>query len=116
MARTALAPTTVALTGTTVTLVAANADGYAIAPQSKAVALLVDNGGGAPIDVTIDVPNTDTATGLSYVEPVITVPAGATRYIKIPFGGAFAHSEDGNKVYVDFSAVTSVTVALLNIA
>ena len=110
MARTALTVNELDTTdGWVESLSAANVDGHSIARQSKPVDLIVANGSGGSITVTILVPNADSATGLSYTAPTYTVAASAKRHIPIRFGGAFAQATTG-ATHVDFSAVTSVTV------
>ncbi len=97
-------------------LAAANVDGHSIPNEGKLTFVAVQNGGGGGINVTIQTPKVldgDLAVG----ERVIAVGAGET-YLAGPFpkdtynqvGGA-----DNGKIYVDFSDVTSVTVAALYI-
>jgi hypothetical protein len=112
MARTALAIQTVPVTGITPTFTAANVDGHSIATTTRPVILAVTNGSGSPITVTVLVPGT--AYGLTFTAPTNSVAAGATDYMKIPNGSPYAQTGASNAVYVDFSAVTTVTVACLD--
>jgi hypothetical protein len=117
MARTALAVTPVPLAGVEQELAAANADGHSIVSQSKPAWLVVANGSGGSITVTRALGSaTDSATGLAFTAPTYAIPAGETWIVPIKFGAPFAQSGDSNKVYVNFSAVTSVTVACFVIA
>jgi hypothetical protein len=115
MARTALATQPIADEGTVVTMTAANVDGH-ILDGGGDVILKVTNGSGGSINVTVQTPATQ--AGLAVSEQIVAVAAGATKYIgrfdpstyDRPTGAA-----DPGMVYVDFSAVASVTVAALGI-
>lgn len=77
-------------------------------------ALVVNNGGGAPITVTVT--STYTQDGLALANLVVTVAAGVTRRIG-PFPSrTFVQPstavEGAGRVLVDYSAVTSVTRAV----
>lgn len=112
MARTVLAAQQVVATGLEPVYTAANADGHFFENDGNTI-LHVKNGGAGEIDVTIQTPATQ--AGLAVSEQVVVIPAGEERLIgnlapatyNRPTGGA-----DAGKVYVDFEAVTSVTVAL----
>jgi hypothetical protein len=115
MARTALATQQVADEGTVITMTAANVDGH-ILDGGGDVLLKVTNGSGVSVNVTVQTPGT--VDGLAVAEQIVAVAAGATKYIgrfqpstyDRPVGAA-----DEGKVYVDFSAVTSVTVAAIGV-
>lgn len=75
--------------------------------------LLVDNGSGASINVTVQTPGD--VEGLAVAENIVAVAAGAMAAIHLdertyqrPAGSA-----DAGKVYVDYSAVASVTRAVI---
>lgn len=97
--------------GTNPAMAAASAGGDKVAPNDRG-ALLVLNGSGAPIDVTIVWPG-NTKYGPANPDPVVAVPAGAYRLIG-PFGSDLASSIDG-LVAITYSAVTTVSVAAVSI-
>lgn len=109
MARTALAPVQAVDEGAVWALAAANVDGHTI-PGGGDVLLFVLNGSGASINVTVQTAATE--DGLAVAEQVVAVAAGVQKVIgpfrpttyDRPSGGA-----DPGVIYVDFSAVTSVT-------
>jgi hypothetical protein len=115
MARTALATQDVADEGVVITATAANVDGHTLDGGGDVI-LKVINGSGGSINVTVQ--TAETVDGLAVADQVVAVAAGATKYI-----GRFRPSvydrptgaTDAGKVYVDFSAVTSVTVAALGV-
>lgn len=115
MARTALASQTADSDGLTVAFTAANVDGHSI-PGGGQTILLVDNASAGAINVTVQTPATQ--DGLDVAEQVVAVPAGemaaigglSSRTFDRPTGAA-----DAGQVWVDFSAVASVTVAALEV-
>lgn len=113
MARTALVPAVAADEGVTLAFTAAPVDGHSI-PGGGSVRLLVDNGSGSSINVTIQTPATQ--GGLAVADQVVPVAAGAIKAIG-PFDSRLydrpSGAADAGRVYVDFSAVASVTVAAL---
>lgn len=113
MPRTALASQTADSDGVTVAFTAANVDGHSISPASV---LLVDNGSAGAITVTVQTPATQ--DGLDVAEQTVSVPAGAVSAIGGLSPRTFARpsgATDAGQVYVDFSAVASVTVAALEV-
>lgn len=110
MARTALASQAAVDEGLNLALTAANVDGHSI--DADAI-LVVNNGSASPINVTIVTGGT--MEGHAVADKVIAVPAGALRYIGDLQGSAYAQPSgaDRGKVYVDFSAVATVTCAAL---
>ncbi|MCA9940552.1 MAG: hypothetical protein KC418_18065 [Anaerolineales bacterium] len=108
MARTALSTTQVSRTGVAMSPSAANVDGHSLAYQENLL-LYVANGGGSPITVTIQTPGT--VDGLAVADRTVTIPAGSNRWIG-PFPKEQYRQSDGS-IYVDFSGVTSVTVAAI---
>lgn len=113
MARTALTVNAVSETGTTLSASAANVDGHSLVNTARAnkLFLYVNNGSGVSVNVTIQTPQT--VRGLAVADQVIAVGAGVEKIIG-PFDASFYNQADGT-VYVDFSAVTSVTVAAFRI-
>lgn len=113
MARTALTVNAVVETGTTLSATSANADGHSLVNTARAnqLFLYVNNGGGSSINVTIQTPGT--VRGLAIADQVVAVGAGAIKLIG-PFDPSFYNQAAGT-VYVDFSSVTSVTVAAFKI-
>jgi hypothetical protein len=77
--------------------------------------LLVNNGSGSSITVTLQVPRT--YLGYALTAPTVTVPAGQALLIgpipADPFG--VTSGADVGRVHVDYSSITSVTRAVLNI-
>lgn len=110
MARTALVPVAMADEGVVAALAAANVDGHSI-PGGGGVRLLVKNGGGSSINVTIQTPATQ--GGLAVADQVVAVGAGVQKAIG-PFDSRLydrpSGAADAGKVYVDFSDVTTVTI------
>lgn len=97
---------------TTILPVAAAGGGDTLKPGDT-TRLVVRNGSGASINVTIPrYPLTD-PEGVAETSLVVAVPAGAERWIG-PLGGTrFANPANGN-VEVAYSAVTTVTVAAIS--
>lgn len=89
---------------------AASVGGDTLTPNID-VFLHVKNGGGSSINVTVVTPNL-AAGGLAIADSVTAIPAASDRFIG-PFPAKhFARSSDG-KADITYSAVTSVTVAVL---
>ncbi len=112
MARTTLSVQEIVTTGLDPVYEAANADGEKIANNGRTF-VHVENGSGASVTVTVQHPGT--VDGLAVADLAVAVPAGEDRMIG-PFTGRFEQTgSDEGYVYVDFSAVTTVTVAALRI-
>jgi hypothetical protein len=116
MARSTPTPVTPTVAGTVVTMGAAPVDGD-ILPVGPNVALLVTNGGGSPITVTIQ--TTAEKAGLAVADAGGAVANGTSRIFG-PFPASlFAQADDAvvgaNKVLVDYSAITSVTRAVIQL-
>lgn len=114
MPRTSLTTQAVPLAGLTPTFTAAVAAGE-IADVGSGVRLLVQNGAGSSITVTIGVPGKIDGD-LSIGPRIVTCPAGGLTVI--PLNSANykqpATSTDApGRAYVDYSAVTSVTRAVV---
>jgi hypothetical protein len=108
MARTALSVQSITRAGLNPSYTAANADGHSISNDGKKTFLHVKNGGGGSVDVTVQTPGS--VDGLAVADRVVAVPAGEERAI-----GPFPTAYYGSTVNVDFSGVTSVTVAALKV-
>lgn len=110
MARTALVPQQIARTGVVPTYAAANVDGHSLANRGSQF-LHVKNGSGSSINVTLVTPVT--VGGRAVADDVVAVAAGAEKLIG-PFDERTYNNADG-KVDVNFSAVTTVTVAAFSL-
>lgn len=86
---------------------AANVGGDKVAPHSRG-AVIVENGSGSSITVTIAVPGND-KYGQARPDIPVTVAAGASKIIG-PFPADLASDVDG-LVAITYSDVTTVTVA-----
>lgn len=108
MARTALVAQEITDTGLEPVLTAANAEGHSVNPGDI---LEVVNGAGAPINVTLVTGGT--YRGKAIADTVVAVTNGERRLIRVGGSDLYAQPSgaDQGEVYVDFSAVTSVTVA-----
>jgi hypothetical protein len=100
MGRAGLTPTTVAAAG-----------GGDAAETGRGNSLYINNGGGAPITVTIAVPTAATAfPGLTYTNNAITVTNGTFKLIPLP--PEYRDPTTGLAT-ITYSAVTTVTVAVI---
>ena len=114
MAYTDLTIQTVTISGLEPTYVAATATDGDMWRNSGKEFLHVINASGGSINVTVLTPAT--VDGLAIEDKVVAVPAGEDRMIGTfkpahynnPAGGT-----DPGKIYVEYSAVTSVTVAVI---
>lgn len=79
-------------------------------PNDGRTVFYVNNGGGAPITVTIDAKSID---GMDFENPAIAVAAGAHKLIG-PFPPKYFNDVNG-RVGVSYSGVTSVTVAAVRV-
>ena len=109
MARSGITPQLVTSSGLSPATETANVAGNSYAPTRGRV-LRVTNGSAASVDVTLVTPGLADAD-LAIPDRIVAVAAGVTRY----FGGldAVYRQADGT-VHINYSAVTSVTVALLD--
>jgi hypothetical protein len=109
--RTAITAQPIGQSGVTPTYEAANVLGnsYALVPNRV---IHVKNGGGSSINVTI--PSTQTVEGLAVPTRTIAVPNDAIGKF-ISLGASGAHRQTDGSVNIDYSAVTSVTVAVLDV-
>ena len=104
-----LSYTQIVFGGTNPTMTAADVAGDNI-PVNDRGFLVVTNGSGASINVTLQTPG-NTQWGLAQPDVVIAVPAAATRYIG-PMQAALMDPTD-KAVKVSYSAVASVTRSAL---
>lgn len=111
MARTALTVQVIARTGLDPAYSSANADGHSVQNTGRECVHVVNGGGGA-ITVTIQTPGT--VDGLAVSDRTVSVPAGEDRIIG-PFPVRDYNQPNTETIYVDFSGVTSVTVAALRL-
>lgn len=102
----------VAIAGTNPQLQAAAVGGDKVAPNDHGC-LMVRNGSGASITVTVAVPG-NTKYGQAEPDVAVSVPAGADRFIG-PFGEDLGDRATDGLVAITYSAVTTVTVAALEI-
>jgi hypothetical protein len=110
MPRSALSIQQPSLAGLDLVAGSANVDGHAV-PGTADVLVKVINGSAAPI--TVSIPPTETFDGLTLSNGGGPVPAGATRYFG-PFRARLFNQTDGT-VWINYSAVASVTVAALRL-
>ena len=110
MARTALTPQNFQTAGLTPTTVTPDASGMSFRNNGLMI-LMVKNG--AASDITVTPKIAKTVEGVSVTFPARTVAAGATTFLG-PFDEEIYRQLTSTAVmYVDISAVTTVTVALL---
>lgn len=107
MAATPLSVTSIARTGITDTLTAANVDGHTIA-NNGTMWFEVLNGSGGSIDVIVG--PSDTVDGLAVTPRTVAVAAAARKKF-----GPYPKAHYGSTVTVTFSAVTTVTVGAFNL-
>lgn len=99
------------ITGGAVALAAASAGGDTVAPNSRG-AVLVQNGSGALVTVTVSVPGN---TRYAQPEPDVAVAVAAGAFALIgPFPQDLADPSDG-LVHLTYSSATSVEVAAVSI-
>lgn len=110
----ALTVKTAVQSGTNVNGVAADVGGDTFANTGRE-ALLVRNGSGGSLNVTIATPGT--VDGLALEERVVAVPAGATRLIG-PFPPRIFNvgGQPGANASVTYSGVTSLTVEVIRVS
>jgi hypothetical protein len=111
MARVSVATQKIIGSGLAPVMTAPTVDGDVI--DSGAVAVMVTNGSGSSINVTVQTPATQ--SGLAVAEQIVAVAAAATKLIG-PFpAGTYARpaAPDEGRVYVDYSAQASVTRAVV---
>ena len=107
-----LTPVQAQLAGAAVTMAAASAGGDTL-DGSDNVAVLVTNGGGSSINVTVTVPG-KTRAGQDEPDVTVAVAAGASKIIG-PLADFLEDRATDRLVHIGYSSVTSVTVAALKI-
>lgn len=111
MARVALTPQATSLAGLTATMTAAPAtganNGISFTNDGDTI-LRVTNGGAGATVLTLDA--TGSLGGVGLIDQTPSVPAGATMDF-----GPFPREAFGSPVGVDFSVITSVTVAAIRV-
>jgi hypothetical protein len=114
MARTALTVQQMSRDGVVPTYAAANADGNSFANDSRTF-LHAKNGSGGSITLTFVTPNTE--DGLAIADHTVAIAAGAEKIVSDLGEGTFEQPSGADKglVYVDYSDVTSLTVAAIRI-
>jgi hypothetical protein len=108
MARTALTAQVITRAGIAPSYAAANVDGHSW-PNNGTQLLQVKNASGSPITVTFPIPVT--VDGQAVASKTVSVPATTGDRLIGPF--PVQYNQLNGDLNVDFSAVTSVTVALL---
>jgi hypothetical protein len=108
--RTAIAQQTITSAGLAPTYEAANVDGNSFSLVQGRI-FHVKNGSAAAVTVTFPTPQT--VDGLDVAERAVSVPAAGERFVSL--GTAGAYRQTGGVAHVDYSAVTSVTVAVFDV-
>jgi len=114
MARIAVTTQAVGRAGAATTYTGPNVDGDIV--DIGRVALHVKNGSGSPITVTVQTPVQ--IEGLDLAELTVSVPAAGERFIGPLPASVFAQpvgNANAGKALVDYSAVTSVTRAVISL-
>lgn len=111
MARSALTVQQIARTGIVPSYAAANVAGNSLANSGKEF-LHIKNGAVSSITVTIETPGT--VDGQAVADRTVTIGAGAEKMIG-PFPPQ-TYNQDSGEVYVDYSAITTVTVGAFRLA
>jgi hypothetical protein len=93
-----------------VTYEAANVLGNSFGPRPGR-GVHIKNGSGGSITVTLPTPGT--INGLAIADRTVAITAGTDQFIGIGVGNEYIQS-DGS-AYIDYSAVTSVTVAVIDL-
>lgn len=110
MARTQITPQAATSAGLAVAFEPANVEGNSFAPK-RGRALVVRNGSGSSITVTLPTPAT--ADGLAIADRTVTLAAGAQAHVGLGAQGGI-YAQTTGLVHVDYSVVTTVTVAVVD--
>jgi hypothetical protein len=110
MPRTPITPQRIVAAGLAPAFEPANVAGNSFKLQNGRYAH-VKNGSGSSVTVTIPTPLT--VDGLAVADRTVAVPAAGERLIAL--GTATAYKQAGGVAYLDYSAVTSVTVAVFDV-
>lgn len=108
MPRTAITPQVVTAAGVAVSYEPANVDGNSVPVDTRSIVHVKNASAGA---VTVTSPTPGQAEGLDIADRVVSVPASAERMFRVT--GVLRQS-DGT-AHLNYSAVTSVTVAVITI-
>lgn len=108
MARTAITPQTVTTAGAAITLEAANVAGNSVDLTTGAKVMWIKNGDAGSITVTL--PSVATVDGLALADRTVTIAGTTEKHFRLHD----AQKRTDGTVYINYSAVTSVTVAALN--
>lgn len=111
MARTEITVQDVSLAGVTPTFAAAFVDGNMFKNDGNVI-IEVKNTGGASVNVTIQTPAK--VGGIDLAEVIVAVPATTGHKVIGPFDPSI-FNQAGGVTYVDTSAQTGVTIAVLRI-
>lgn len=111
MARTAITPQQASATGLALNFEAANTDGNSF-KLAAGRAIRVRNASAGAVTVTI--PSTATVDGLVVPNRTVNVPA-TTGDVYIALGQAAAPRQSDGSVWINYSAVASVTVAVIDV-
>lgn len=111
MARSTLTPQVIADTGLVPVLGAADVAGSQWVNDGREF-IVVKNGSAASINVTITTGGT--LMGVAVTDTVVAVAAGAEAFIG-PFAPVLYNQPSTDYVFVDYSAVAAVTVALVKV-
>jgi hypothetical protein len=111
MPRTLVTPQQVTSAGVSPTFEAANVLGNSVA-LAYGRCIRVKNASGSAVTVTIPTPGT--IDGLAITDRTINVPA-TTGDVMIALGKGDAYRNTDGTAYIDYSAVTSVTVAVVDV-
>jgi len=106
-----LAHQTTGFAGTNITYQAAAGGGDQTTPDDR-VFLLVKNGGGSPINVTVTIAGT--TFDLANPDSVVSVPNGGEKFIG-PLNEGLTGPDTFGQVLIAYSGVTSVTVAAVRV-
>lgn len=101
-------------TGITPTFVSASVGGDTC-NTGRNVHLVVKNGGGSPITVTIGTYPDTTSYGATIPDLVVSVPASGEKWIGPFYPDSMFQNPSTGTVGIAYSAVTSVTVGVFNI-
>lgn len=94
--------------------VSAGGGGDTFATTGKEL-LVIKNGGGSPITLTVATPGT-AGDGLAIADLTATIGAGESRLLgPFPPGLYAVDGQPGNNVALSYSGVTSVTVAVVRV-
>lgn len=112
MARTALTPQAITSAGLEATYTAANADGNKFSNTDRTL-FHVKNASVGDVTLTFNTPGT--VDGLAVTERTVVCSAGEERFWRGQPSIYNQPTTDAGMVYVDYSAVVTVTVAVLTI-